>query len=86
MIAEFRVLADPEVEVNSIEGAVGDSIRRVGGELMGTEAAPLAFGITSLRIVVAAPEEEGITERLARALSEIEGVSSVEILRVTRAG
>jgi len=54
-------------------------------EVKGYEIEPIAFGLKALRLYIFMPEEvEGGTEPLERMISEVEGVSQVEVETVHR--
>ncbi len=55
-----------------------------GFELKDHEARPIAFGLSLIKAIFTVPEEEGVTEKLEKYLSEIEGVQEVNITTVTR--
>jgi len=54
-------------------------------EIKGYETEPIAFGLKALRLYIFMPEEvEGGTEPLERVISEVDGVSQVEVEAVHR--
>lgn len=53
-------------------------------ELKDSETEAVAFGLESLKILVNVPDGEGGTDEVEEALSEIEGVKTVEVESVNR--
>lgn len=54
-------------------------------EVVKHEVEPIAFGLRALKLTVFMPEEhEGGTEELERLISEVQGVSQVDVLAVSR--
>lgn len=71
----------PEDLVNSIKSKIEDKNYKIIG--FGTE--PIAFGLSALILNIIMPEEvTGGTEELELIISKVEGVSQVEVVRVTR--
>ncbi|HIQ03480.1 MAG TPA: elongation factor 1-beta [Desulfurococcales archaeon] len=71
----------PEDLVNSIKSRIKNKNYEVVG--FGTE--PIAFGLSALILNIVMPEEvTGGTEELETIVSKVEGVSQVEVVRVTR--
>jgi len=65
---------------NRITGALPE-----GYELKMWEEEPIAFGLKALRLAIVMPEEtEGGTEQLETLLSQVPGVSQVEVEYVNR--
>jgi translation elongation factor aEF-1 beta len=59
-------------------------IEELGGKVSSFEEIPIAFGLKSLTITIAFPEEKEIDE-VENALNEIKNVSSAEIVDYRRA-
>jgi|ECHhosMinimDraft_1075155.scaffolds.fasta_scaffold01743_1 elongation factor 1-beta len=58
-----------------------------GFSLMEKAKEPIAFGLNSLVLAVVMPEQtEGGTESLEESISQIKGVSHVEVTNITRLG
>jgi elongation factor 1-beta len=55
-----------------------------GTDLGATETQPVAFGLKALRMNLARDESLGGTDDLEEAISAVEGVSQVEVERVSR--
>lgn len=56
-----------------------------GYELKAWDEEPIAFGIKALRLLVVMPEDvEGGTETLENTVSQVPGVSQVEVITVHR--
>jgi len=86
VLSLYRILVPPEVDLDAVKGAIPSALSEIGVQILEIEEAPLAFGVTAIRILLSAPEEEGVTDRIGEALSSIEGVSSVELERESRQG
>jgi len=74
-----RVMPEgPEVDLTELE-------RRVRGlaEVVSVRREPIAFGLEALLLVALVPDAEGGTEPLERALQELPGVGSVQVLGIT---
>ncbi|OYT31358.1 MAG: elongation factor 1-beta [Thermofilum sp. ex4484_79] len=55
-------------------------------EVLRHQAEPIAFGLQALRMIIAMPEEYiGGTNELEEILSQVQGVSQVDVLNVSRA-
>ncbi|MDR0911649.1 MAG: elongation factor 1-beta [Methanobrevibacter sp.] len=53
-------------------------------ELHSIEKEPIAFGLVALIVVFVVEDGEGGTEEVEKKLSDIEGISTVEITNTTR--
>ncbi len=86
IMALVRVLLDGSVEPAKVVEDLKKALSSIGGNLESYEEKPIGFGITALSVVLTAPEEDGITDKIMEAIQGIEGVSSAELERVSRAG
>mgnify|MGYP005839390543 CR=1 FL=1 len=55
-----------------------------GSNIHSSEQIPIAFGLKALRLNILVPEAEGGTDYIEQAISEIEGVSNIEMEMVRR--
>jgi len=81
----LRVMPE-DISVN-FEDVVSEIKRRLPQEyvLEAWDEEPIAFGLKALRLLITIPEEsEGGTEPLEELISQIPGVSQVEVLLVHR--
>ena len=77
----------PEEVMENFEPLINEIKQRLPREysLQTWDEEPVAFGIKLLRILVLMPEEtEGGTEKLEELISQVPGVSQVEVLIVHR--
>ena len=72
-------LTGPEVDLEKLKETIKEKI-----EVKDMEEIDIGFGLKALRIMVVRPDAEGQgTDDIENALSEIEGVGSVEVEGVT---
>lgn len=57
----------------------------VGFEVVDHRKEPIAFGLKALLVLIVLDEREGILEKVEEAINGMEGISSVEVVRMTRA-
>ncbi|MEM2419008.1 MAG: elongation factor 1-beta [Candidatus Hadarchaeales archaeon] len=75
----FRVMPEgTEVDLKRLEG----EIRKLP-EVRDVQKYPIAFGLVALRVLAVVPDSEGGSEKVERALSSLEGVSSVQVEGIT---
>ena len=86
IMAMVRVLLDGSVQPSNVVEGIRKALQSVGASLERYEENPIGFGITALNVILTAPEEDSITDRIMDALQGVEGVSSVELEMVSRAG
>jgi len=86
-----RVLVIVKVLPTDVDVNLDDLARKIAEklpgdyEVKGYETEPIAFGLKALRLYIFMPEEvEGGTEPLERMISEVDGVSQVEVEAVHR--
>ncbi|MBI2664187.1 elongation factor 1-beta [Candidatus Woesearchaeota archaeon] len=86
VIVSLKIMPDsPETDLGAIAEAASEKISGFGGTVGRTDTEPVAFGIKSINIMFSMPEEKGSTEDLENEISEIDGVSSVQVTDVRRA-
>lgn len=76
--------SSPEVNLEEINAKAKELLEKEGGQNFSFEEKPIAFGLKSLHIKLAWPEEKS-TELIEDLLSKIEGVSSATIEDYRRA-
>ncbi|MEM1628323.1 MAG: elongation factor 1-beta [Desulfurococcaceae archaeon] len=75
---------DIEIKHDELLNRIEKSLPQ-GYSIKAWEEEPIAFGLKALKILFLMPEEtEGGTEQLETTLSQIPGVSQVEVLMVQR--
>ena len=77
----------PEDISTSLENIVKEIEQKLpqGYSLKAWDEEPIAFGLKALRLLITMPEEmEGGTEPLEQLISQVPGVSQVEVLMVHR--
>lgn len=73
---KFRLMPEgPEIEMSAIEEKVKETL---GESFRSMQSKPFAFGLDALFVVAVVKDEEGAAERLESALSQINGVQTVE--------
>ncbi len=84
VVMTLRIMPD-EVEVD-----LDDLLERIktvipeGPDLGATETQSIAFGLTALRMNLSRDESMGGTDDIEAAITAVEGVSQVEVERVSR--
>ncbi len=86
IMALVRVLLDGSVESAKVIQGLKEAISSIDGNLEKYEEKPIGFGITALSVVLTAPEEDGITDKIMDVIQKVKGVSSAELEGVSRAG
>lgn len=67
--------------------ALGDKVKEAAegiGKIQGMQEKPIAFGLTAILIRVIIEDKEGGPDEIEKALSEVAGVQSVEVLDMSR--
>jgi len=87
VIITLKIMPEsPEIDLKKLEKQAKDKIAKFSGETeTKTEIEPIAFGLKALKIIFVMNEAKGSTEEMEKAISGIEGVSSVEVVDVRRA-
>ncbi len=75
----------PEVDMDGLTQQVSERIQSFDGRVTEHAVKPFAFGLKSLEIIFVMPEEKGDIEPLEKDIKRLEGVESVQVLRVSRA-
>ena len=76
----------PEVNLDGLEKKAREEIVKFcNSQEFKTEIQPIAFGLKALIIYFVMDEKIGTTDRLEQAISQLEGVESVEVPDVRRA-
>jgi elongation factor 1-beta len=86
-IISSRVMPDnPDVDLKKLEEVCLNKIKEFAGDCeTKLEIEPIAFGLKALKITFVMDEDLGSTEPLEKSISDIEDVSSFEIIDVRRA-
>ncbi|UCE36632.1 MAG: elongation factor 1-beta [Thermoplasmata archaeon] len=66
---------------------LGDKVKEAAegiGKIQGMQEKPIAFGLTAILIRVIIEDKEGGPDEIEKALSEVAGVQSVEVLDMSR--
>jgi|Deesub1362B_J571_1020462.scaffolds.fasta_scaffold00004_135 elongation factor 1-beta len=71
--------------LSSILEELRDKGREVGFEVVDHKEEPIAFGLKALLVLVVVDEREGVLDKVEEAINSIEDISSVEVMRMTRA-
>ncbi len=81
----IKILPDsPEANLNKIESEAKKTLEKEGSKNISFEEIPIAFGIKSIKIKFAWPEEKS-TDIIENSLAKIKHVSSVKIEDYRRA-
>ncbi|MFH1451866.1 MAG: elongation factor 1-beta/delta [archaeon] len=82
---QYKLMPEsPETNLEKIKEVAKSKIKEKDGIFSNAEEVPIAFGLKSLTISFAFPEEKEIDE-LGNELEKIEGVSSIELIDYRRA-
>ncbi|MBN2228038.1 MAG: elongation factor 1-beta [Candidatus Thorarchaeota archaeon] len=85
-----RVVMTIKVMPDGVDIDLDDLLERIksavpeGTDIGATETQPVAFGLKAIRMNLAREESMGGTDDIETAISAIEGVSQVEVERVSR--
>ncbi|MGY5864834.1 MAG: elongation factor 1-beta [Candidatus Thorarchaeota archaeon] len=85
-----RVVMTLRIMPNDVEVDLDDLLERIktaipeGTDLGATETQPVAFGLKALRMNLSRDESMGGTDDIETAIGAVEGVSQVEVERVSR--
>ncbi|NHI83486.1 MAG: elongation factor 1-beta [Candidatus Thorarchaeota archaeon] len=74
---------DVDVDLNGLLEKIKAVVPK-GTDVGATEITPVAFGLNALRMNVSREESMGGTDDIEAAISELDGVSQVEVERVSR--
>jgi elongation factor 1-beta len=82
---QYKIMpTSPDVDLEKIKTEAEAKISELGGMPSSSEEQPIAFGLKALILSFAFPEEKEI-DTVGNAISEIEGVSSTEMIDYRRA-
>ena len=86
-IVTIRIMPEnPEINLESLKEKIKQEITNFAGEgETRDEIKPVAFGLNSLNITFVMDEAQGSPEPVEKAIENIEGVNSVEVIDVRRA-
>lgn len=85
VLITLKVMPDgTEIDIKNLEKLVSKEIKEFGGRIEKIEIEPIAFGLQALKIIFSMDERKGSTESLENKVSDINGVSSVEVTDVRR--
>ncbi|MHC4780510.1 MAG: elongation factor 1-beta [Planctomycetota bacterium] len=82
---KFRVMPEGiEVDLDDLQSRIEATVIESGAELHGIDVKPFAFGLKALETTVMIQDKVGggIPDAVEEALSELEGVQSVEVLEM----
>ena len=82
----YRILPEEAGEevVDRILGEIERRAGEAGFKVLDHRKEPVAFGLNALLLLLEVEEAGGVLERVEEELRSIEGVSSVEAVRLTR--
>lgn len=84
VVMTIRVMPDGvEIDLDDLLKRIKSAIPK-GTDVGAVETQPVAFGLKALRMNLAREESMGGTDDIENAISAIEGVSQVEVERVSR--
>ena len=84
VVMTLRIMPDDvEVDLDDLLEKIKNVIPE-GTDLGATETQPVAFGLKALRMNLSREESMGGTDDIEDAISAVEGVSQVEVERVSR--
>ena len=85
VLITLKVMPDgTEIDIKNLEKLVSKEIKEFGGRIEKIEIEPIAFGLQALKIIFSMDERKGSTESLENKVSDINGISSVEVTDVRR--
>jgi len=86
VILTLRIMpASPDVDLGKLQINVDSAIKAFGGAGSTFETKPFAFGLKATEATFQIEESKGSAEPLENEIKKIEGVESVEVIRVDRA-
>ena len=82
---QYKIMPEgADTDLDKVTKIANEKIEELGGMKGESETVPIAFGLKSLTLTFAFPEEKEVDE-VGNALAEIEGVSSAEMTDYRRA-
>lgn len=87
VIATLKIMPEsPEIDLEALEIKVKEAIKEFAGDRkMESKIEPVAFGLQSLSIIFLMEESQGSPDPIAEKVADFGGVSSAEIVDVSRA-
>ena len=80
----YRIMPESaEVNLTELSDKVAETSRSVA-KLQGMQEKPIAFGLSAILIRVVIEDKEGGPDEIETALSNIDGVQTVEVMDMTR--
>lgn len=85
-----RVVMTMKIMPDGVDIDLDDLIKKIkrvipkGTDVGAVETQPVAFGLKAIRMNLARDESKGGTEDIESAISAVEGVSQVEVERISR--
>lgn len=83
-ILKIKIMPEQGSNLEDLKAKIKEKIEKVNGEVNAIEEQEVAFGLKSLIVTIAWPEEQG-TEKAEEAVSNIKSVSSLDIIDYRRA-
>lgn len=79
----YRIMPDSaDVDLSELQDKVAETSRSVA-KLQGMQEKPIAFGVSAILIRVILEDKEGGPDEIEKALADIQGVQSVEVMDMT---
>ncbi len=80
----YRIMPDSaDVNLSELQDKVAETSRSVA-KLQGMQEKPIAFGVSAILIRVILEDKEGGPDEIEKALADIQGVQSVEVMDMSR--
>ena len=84
VVMTIKIMPDGiDIDLDNLLEQIKDAIPE-GTDVGAVETQPIAFGLKAIRMNLARDESMGGTDDIEEAISAIEGVSQVEVERVSR--
>ena len=83
-LLQIKIMPEQSADLEKLKQEIKEKIKNVGGTLNKTEEKEVAFGLKALIATIVWPEEQE-TSLAEKAISEIKGVSSLDIIDYRRA-
>ena len=86
VIITLKIMPEsPETDLEEIKTRAKGIIAEQKGEVGKEEFEPVAFGLKAVKLIFVRDENLGGTDDIEAAISEVQGVNSVEVVDVRRA-
>ncbi|MGQ9478442.1 MAG: hypothetical protein ACUVQ0_00245 [Thermoproteota archaeon] len=83
IIYTIRVFPDENVnDLDDLLKRISESLK--SGKIAASQVADYFFGMKVLLLNIEAPEVDGISDRMEEEIRDVQGVSEMEVLRVSR--